>query len=700
MSFLKDMKIKNKIRIPVIMQLILVVVFLYFFWEVQSQLSEGQVTRKIVGDINKKIRVLSFSVSDYLSGRGTKTYDNLQAEYQVILKQVAEHEERLDAGGIEAFRKLGGYFEKVENIFKDNESIRKEVTTLTDFSIQQSNEYLKQISRKLVDKTKRTAVSDLEKSVIEGASLNTTANYDIKVLFLQVEDNPSLSGNLMTLLDKILQNADADMIHLANTPFAELPKKAKEANLKIKEISTRFLANLKNLDGLKQESQILSDKALQAVIEQDFSNTEFLHGLIKSVFFKLIAILLVTTLVIVVLGVTLIRSIMAPLKAMMERAHELAVEDVDMTRRLDVISKDEFGELSGWFNKFLERLHDLVLKVKGNSQQLYVNTEAIRDGSDHLSTRTNEQAASITETSATLEQFAAAIRDNTESSAEADMMLQDFNAEIQEKISLINNVTDTMTEIFDSSQQIDNIIRVINDISFQTNLLALNAAVEAARAGEAGRGFAVVAAEVRNLAQKTAESSKSIREIVLRNVESTQKGMKLVEATSRFFSDIVTMMGDIVTKITTITNVSREQATGIEQISQTISQMEHVITQNAEMVKKLASAGRNVEDSAEALKALTAQFRLDEALATKKTRTSEKPEKPKDGKVPHKPDLRSDKKTPIKKTIEKKETAEKRKETPVVKNSVARDTSKENKNKPQSTEDDFFAADEDGFQEF
>lgn len=409
---------------------------------------------------------------------------------------------------------------------------------------------------------------------------------------------------------------------------------------------------------------------------------------------------MILTLLIVVLGFTLSRSIMLPLHAMMERAYDLAVDDVDMTRRLTVSSQDEFGELSGWFNKFLERLHDLVLQVKGSSQKLHVNTEEIREGSDHLASRTSEQAASITETSATLEAFAAAIRDNTENSAEADMMLQDFNSDIQEKSALINNVTDTMTEIYDSSQQIDNIIRVINDISFQTNLLALNAAVEAARAGEAGRGFAVVAAEVRNLAQKTAESSKSIREIVLRNVESTQKGMKLVEATSTFFSDIVGVMGDIVTKITNITNVSREQATGIEQISQTISQMEHVITQNADMVRKLSTAGRSVEDSAEALQTLTAQFKVDETLAVKSRGSAKQKDKRADQKSPKIIEKKTEKKPELKKSVTSSKVKEGK--PPVTKNTAVRDKEPEKKIsvKTQPAEDDFFTQDEDGFQEF
>ncbi len=707
MNFLKNLKIKNKLRIPVILQLILIVVFVYFFLDVQSQLSDGQASRKIVAEISKKIRTLSLSIGDFLFTNSKKPYTQLEEEYQAILKLVNDNENRFDETMIDEFRKLGDAFKKVATIYTENNGIRTQVTELTDFSITQSNGFLDMISKKLVDKKLRDGVSDLERAVISGAALNTTANFNIKVLFLQVENNPSLGDTLTAFLEKILQNVEVDVKRLAGTPFAELPKKAKEANLKIKEMTTKFIANIKSLDGLKNEVQVISDRVLQSIMAVDFHHSELMYTLIKNIFYKLFAILLIFTLIIVVFGFALTRSIMIPLHAMLERAYDLAVDEVDMTRRLPVDSHDEFGELAGWFNKFLDRLHQLVMKVKQSGQKLHMNTEAIRQGSENLAARTSEQAASITETSNTLEQFTSAIQDNTENSAEADMMLQDFNAEMQEKSGLINNVTQTMTEIYDSSQQIDDIIRVINDISFQTNLLALNAAVEAARAGDAGRGFAVVAAEVRNLAQKTAESSKSIRQIVLRNVESTQKGMKLVEDTSTFFRDIVGVMGDIVTKISNITNVSREQATSITQISQTISNMEHVITENANLVQKLSNAGREVENNAEVLQTLTVQFKVNETdgikgsdyhsevlnnkLKTKKTAETNR-------QINRQIDRNVDKRTVKENEIKKARVTA----PPVKKSPVGQDheTRAKTGRKTPPTEEDFFGKTDDEFLEF
>jgi len=337
---------------------------------------------------------------------------------------------------------------------------------------------------------------------------------------------------------------------------------------------------------------------------------ELLEEANTDIFANMMLISLVFLVVIVVLTLWIITRMIKPLINATGLMAELSEGEGDLTLRLDVKAEDEIGNLSNNFNNFIEKLRDIVVQVKESSEEIYNGTKEISAGSEDLSTRTSEQAASITETSTTLEGFTSIVKVNTENSEEVRKKLENFNADLQTKKDLMTNVTSTMKAIEDSSKKIDNIITVINDISFQTNLLALNAAVEAARAGEAGRGFAVVASEVRNLAQKTAESSKTIQEIVTKNVESTKKGMLLVNETSDFFSAIIHIMDELVTKITEITNGSKEQSTGVEQINQAIIQLENVINQNAALVEELSATSKSMSANTRQLNDLVNRFKL------------------------------------------------------------------------------------------
>ncbi|MCP4146936.1 MAG: HAMP domain-containing protein [bacterium] len=314
--------------------------------------------------------------------------------------------------------------------------------------------------------------------------------------------------------------------------------------------------------------------------------------------------------VIGIIGFWIISKMIAPLIDASDMMEELSEGEGDLTVRLEVNTNDEIGELAANFNRFIEKLRDIIMQVKDASTEINNGTVEISAGSEDLSTRTSEQAASITETSTTLEGFTSIVKVNTDNSEDVRGKLESFNADMQTKKDLMDNVTSTMKEIEDSSKKIDNIITVINEISFQTNLLALNAAVEAARAGEAGRGFAVVASEVRNLAQKTAESSKTIQNIVTQNVESTKKGMELVNETSTFFAAIVEIMSELVMKISEISDGSREQSTGVEQINQAIMQLENVINQNAALVEELSATSKSMSSNTHQLNSLVNRFKF------------------------------------------------------------------------------------------
>jgi len=306
----------------------------------------------------------------------------------------------------------------------------------------------------------------------------------------------------------------------------------------------------------------------------------------------------------------LVGRLLKPLHSANRLMSELSEGQGDLRVRLDVKTQDEVGELSDNFNRFMTALVEIITQVKTASHELDQATDDISSGSSDLAMRTSEQAASITETNTTLEGFTAIVGKNHENSETVSARLEEFRAKVEANRELMDNVTKTMSVISDSSRKIDSIINVINDISFQTNLLALNAAVEAARAGEAGRGFAVVASEVRNLAQKTAESSKSIQDIVSQNVSSTKKGLELVNETNRFFAEIMDMLRQLVVMINEITSGSREQRTGIGQINTAIGQLEEVIRHNSALVDQLSDTTKTMKGSSGQLENLVDRFTI------------------------------------------------------------------------------------------
>lgn len=323
---------------------------------------------------------------------------------------------------------------------------------------------------------------------------------------------------------------------------------------------------------------------------------------------QLLNSLLQIVLLMLILYISLKISVLTPLKQTISAVNNLAEGDADLTQRLRPNSEDEFLTLSQWFNQFIERIAAIVVQIKEGSNALLDLSSSIANSSVELAGRTTDQAASITETSTTLEQFTHSVKRNSETADDVFKGLDAFNREIQANKGTIMEATRAMEDINSKAGQINQIVNVINDISFQTNLLALNAAVEAARAGEAGRGFAVVAAEVRNLAQRTAESSKTIQEIVSQNITSTARGMELVQKTAQFFDSTLKAMTDHLQKIKEISVSTKEQSTGIEQIEVAIGQLDEVINKNSAMVADLSKTGKEMSHNLKETMNLLEQF--------------------------------------------------------------------------------------------
>jgi methyl-accepting chemotaxis protein len=200
-----------------------------------------------------------------------------------------------------------------------------------------------------------------------------------------------------------------------------------------------------------------------------------------------------------------------------------------------------------------------------------------------------------------------------EGATHARKVVADTKEDAEKSGQVVRKAVEAMGGIEKSSQQIGQIIGVIDEIAFQTNLLALNAGVEAARAGDAGRGFAVVASEVRALAQRSAEAAKEIKSLISTSTAQVGEGVQLVAETGKSLERIVAKVAEINTVVSDIASGAQEQATGLQQVNTAINEMDKVTQQNAAMAEQATAAGRSLAQESQQLSGLVTQFQTGSA---------------------------------------------------------------------------------------
>ena len=303
----------------------------------------------------------------------------------------------------------------------------------------------------------------------------------------------------------------------------------------------------------------------------------------------IIIIAIVSIIVISIIVSLFIKSITTPLGLLTGLSKEIADGDLRTTKQ-KIHRKDELGELSNAFVAMRKKVVDTIYKVEESANQISAAAKELAEQNTDLSRRTESQAASIEETSASMNEISNNIRQSSNDSVNGNKMIMDSKDSIENAGNIISETTKNIEEVHEASSKIKDITKIIEDIAFQTNILALNASVEAARAGEQGKGFAVVASEVRNLAQTTQTSVKSITDLIENVYNKIDKATETARESQTIFVEIQNKIDEASTMMQNISHSAVEQQSGIDQIKIAIEEMDTTTQRNAALVEEATAS--------------------------------------------------------------------------------------------------------------
>ncbi len=589
---MKNLKISQKLMLVVTGQLLLILVLVFFILNINWSLnSVSDVFIKNNGQI-EKIRTLSNLSKDFITNK---------VSYNEIVNQFDQTTAGLENEKIKTgLEEIKSKLDEINKLKKSNVDIETKVMSLTDNSIELSNNFINSATSRLVDNTQRHTVSTVERTVIGGANQNNNANYGLKVLFLQMKEDFSKRNELLTALDDMIKQAELDIERSQGSAFIQMIMSAHEANLEAKEITVQYVANVNAINALSDElyastNELNSDLNTEST---SYMNAGFVK--VKSSARNIFFILLAISLAVIIVNFTLSRFISLIFRMLGKDLTKISNGDISfmIPEGFDK-RQDEFGEIAQAIKGILTNMKRVIANIREGANNVANASQQISSGSQQLSQGASEQAASVEQVSSTMEEISSNIEQNAD------------NAQTTEQISILaengmDDVGKLASEALDATKKIADKIQIINDIAFQTNILALNAAVEAARAGEHGKGFAVVAAEVRKLAERSKVAAEEI-------VGLAEKSNTLASSSAKKMISTLPEVQRTTKLVQEISAASLEQKNGVGQINSAIQQLNGVTQQTASASEELATNSEELTNQAEKLRELVSYFKLNES---------------------------------------------------------------------------------------